>query len=266
MYDKSKSFSPAYIAAAKTLFGAGAMSYSAGNRYLNNAMANSIGARSGGPNVVTTRVRRPMRGSRRSFAARVRSVAPYKHNTINDSTNTSGMLSNNIYTNSLTTKIIQGDTNAQRTGDAVQLVALKIKGVINTPTTAGAYGYRVLVGYSTKQFNVSGSTSGLTATDIFLPSSGTLWQPGAIVNPKAFTVLHDSVIDINSLVTATADLAQVDIKVPVTGKFDYISDGSVYGKTRNLYMIVIAAVVGGSSGITACGTYALNTDLIFQDI
>lgn len=261
IYDPYKPFNPIYMGAAKALFGAGRGSYSAAGKYINSMLKSS-----GGPNVTTTQVRKRVKSKRKSFAARVRALEAYKHNTINDSVNAAaGITANTIYTNSITTKVTQGDTNADRTGDAIQLVALKIKGVINSATTAGAYGYRILVGWSTKQFNVSGSAAGLGLTDIFLPSTGANWTPSAIVNPKAFTVLHDSMVDINSQITATADLAQVDIKVPLSGKFEYVSSGSVYGKTRNLYLIVIPAVIGGTSGTTQCGSYAFNTDLIFQD-
>lgn len=260
IYEPYKKFSPSYVGLAKTLFGGGAASYAASNRYLNRQLG-----RSGGNAVNVSYVRKPRRGSKRTFAAKVRSLESYKHYPINDNVNTANLVANTVYTTSVTTKVVQGDANYQRTGDAIQLVALKIKGVISSATAAGAYGYRVIVGYSTKQYNLSGSAAGLGMTDIFIPGTGTNWSPSAIINPKAFTCLHDSMIDINSQVTATSDLAQVDIKVPLSGKFDYITDGSVYGKTRNLYIIVIAAVIGGVTGTTSCGSYAFNSDLIFQD-
>jgi len=142
---------------------------------------------------------------------------------------------------------------------------LKIKGNIQSASTAGGYAYRIIVGYSTAQKNVTASSLGLVNTDIFLAGTGTNFIGGAIINPKAFTVLHDSVVDINSPVAATADIAQIDIKVPLSGKFDYIGENGVYGKVRNLYIVVIGAVIGGTTGTTACGSYFLNSDLVFQD-
>jgi len=218
----------------------------------------------GSNRVYTSRVARRI-GSSRSFAARVRSLSSYHHNNIADSSNNTNMTHNSIYTTSITPKVGQGDSNAARNGDAIQLISLRVKGYISSDSNAGAFGYRILVGYHTKQFNVLASTSGLSATDIFLPSSGASWQPGAIINPKAFTCLYDSSVDINSAIASTVDLAQLDFKVPLSGKFEYISDGSVYGKTRNLYMIVIGGKHGGTAGVTSAGFFSLNTDLIFQD-
>ena len=208
--------------------------------------------------------RRPAK-SRKTFAKRVRSLAPYKHNTLNDTTNQTAMTHGTIYTTNLTSKVGQGTTNTDRIGDFIHPVSLKCRGVINTPATTGAFEYRILVGYSGEEYNVSASNAGLITSEIFLPSTGAGFTTNAIVNPKAFTCLYDEVVDINSLVATASDLKSVAFTVPLAGKFPYQSTGSVFGKVKNLYMVVIGNVIGGVVGTTATGTYLFNTDLVFQD-
>jgi len=213
--------------------------------------------------MVVSKKRRGLK--RRSFADRVRRLAPYKHNTLADSTVTNAMTHNTIYTTNLTAKITQGDTNQDRNGDSLVLAAVKVSGIIHTPTTSGAYNYRVLLLYSGEEYNVTASAAGLANTEIFLPNGGGSFMTRAIINPKTCTVLHDQMYDVNSLVTATSDNITCNFKVNLKGKFPYQSSGSVFGKNRNIYLVVISAVVGGTSGVTASGTYFLNTDVIFQD-
>lgn len=72
-------------------------------------------------------------------------------------------------------------------------------------------------------------------------------------------------IDINSLVATASDLKTIAFTVPLSGKFSYQASAAVFGKMKNLYIVVIAHVVGGVNGTTACGSMVLNTDLVFQD-
>jgi len=216
-------------------------------------------------NTMTVRRRALRRGSSNSFANRVRSLAPYKHNAIPDASNTAVMTHNTIYTTSITAKVAQGDTNADRDGDAIILTAFKWSGVYNSPTTAGAYICRVLIGYSGEEYNVTGSNAGLIAAELFLPGTGGSFFARAIVNPKAFTVLSDTFYDVNSLITTTSDVKTVEGKIQLSGKFPYQQSTSAFGKFKNLYMVVISGVVGGVSGTTASGSFFINTDLIFQN-
>jgi len=231
-----------------------------------SAYMNRNAYRGHGQMTKVNRKRKARNGGRSSsFAARVRSLEPYKHNTINDSTINNTLVHNSIFTTNLTSKITQGTANTDRIGDAVYLVSLKLKGLVNTPTTAGAYCYRVIIGWSGEEYNVSASTSGLTTAEIFLPTQGGNFPGGSNINPKAFTCLYDEFIDINSIVTAVADLQTMSIKVPLNQKFVYQASGSIYGKLKNLYLVVIAHVVGGTTGTTACGSMVLNADVVFQD-
>jgi len=175
------------------------------------------------------------------------------------------MLHNLIYTFNATSLITQGTTNEGRLGDAINLEALKIRGYYNSATTDGAYMFRMIIGYSGEEIttgNVFVTVTGLTAGQIFLPNAPA--NITAIVNPKAFTVLHEEVIDINSQIAGSFDVASIAKTVLLKQKFDYQDTGSIFGKTKNLYIVIVAHVVGGVAGTTAAGECVLGTDLIFK--
>lgn len=189
---------------------------------------------------------------------------PAKHLTYYSAAN---LLHNSIYTICPTQAITQGDTNASRDGDQIQTCALKVKGQFFTDTAAAGYSYRILVGYSGEEYT-TGTTwniSGLGEAEIFLPNTGSGHRVSAIVNPKAFTVLHDQLVDVNSLLDGISDVASFDFTVGLGDqKFYYQSTGSVFGKTRNLYIVVIACKVGGTLGTTDSGDIQMTGDLIFK--
>jgi len=205
-------------------------------------------------------------GTRNSFAKRVRALSGYKHNTQTDSVVGGTMLHNNIYTSSMTTKIAQGDGNTDRDGDSVHLTALKVKGVIHSGAASNGFVYRVLVLWQGEEFNVSHTTSGLAAADIFLPNQGGGFVATGNINPKACTVLYDEVVTINSLVATTSDMKEVCFNVPINQKFDYQAAGSVNGKFKNLYFVIIGGVIGGTNNVTSVGSAFFNTDLVFQNM
>lgn len=190
----------------------------------------------------------------------------------NDNVVTSNVLHNTIYSNNITAKVTQGTADDTRQGDSIFLQGLKIKGTVQTPTASNGYQYRVLVGWSGKEFNVAGfgtpgASTGLSAADIFLPFTGALFQTAAVVNPKAFTVLYDQTLDLNSQLSGVSDLAGLDMYIPMNKKFSYQAGASLMGKTKNLYVIVCAIVSnGGVTGVTLAGIAHLNTVLQFKNL
>lgn len=253
-------YDPAYynyaLGGAAGLVGAGISTYK--NRYMAPATTATV---RGYNNRYAVGPRRKA-GKRQSFATKVRSIAPYKHNTLSDSTNTSAMTHNTVYTTNLTSKIAQGDDNTARDGDAVFLTNAKIRGAYHSPATTSSTVVRILVGWSGEEHNVTASNAGLVSTEIFLPSSGGGLLSTAIVNPKAFTVLHDYVIDTNSLVAASTDVTSFAFNVPIKQKFLYQNTASVFGKVRNLYIVVIGSIIGGAGSV---GTFLINSDVVFQN-
>jgi len=212
--------------------------------------------------VIRKKKKSRMSGRGTSFAQRVRNLGGYKHNTQADGTVTAALTHGSIYTSGMTQKIAQGDGNGERTGDSVYLVALKVQGAIHSAAAVtGANMYRIIVCWSGEEYNVTGSTSGLTYAEMFHPNANT-FACNAIVNSKAITVLYDEMVTINSLLTTTAEAVQINFKVPLNQRFSYQAAGSTMGKVKNLYVVVIGSIVGGSGSV---GNFFFNTDLIFQD-
>lgn len=216
----------------------------------------------GTQNMVTTR--RKKRTNKRSFASKLMSVQPAKHQS---GQTIATLLHDQIWSFNATAAITQGDTNANRTGDYVHLAAIKIKGFFNSAVTAGAYSYRIIVGYTGEEYsNTSLASTALTDTEIFIPNTTANFRGAGLVNPKAFTCLYDETIDINSEITATLTLKSYAFTVQLDKKFPYQASASVFGKTQNLMVVVIGGVAGGTLGITAAGGTTLSYDLIFKDI
>jgi len=225
-----------------------------------------IGQRFRGPAAPTrTLVRRKkkaVRGYRNSFAARVRNLGSYKHNTQSDATVTSAMTHNSIYTTALTTKIDAGDGIGQRDGDAIFINAVKIQGAVHSAAAVtGANMIRILILWSGEEYNVTASTSGLTNAEIFHAGASALVSQG-MINSKAVTCIYDETVDINSLLTTTAEVKSIYASVPINQKFNYQAGASVFGKVKNLYLVVVGSIIGGSGSV---GNFLLNTDVIFQN-
>lgn len=196
----------------------------------------------------------------------VRNMHGYKHNIIPDATFTNNMTHNTIYSTNILAKIGQGTSDQQRDGDGIYIAAFKLRGVMKSSSTSGAYQFRVLIGWSGEEYNVSASASGLTSAEIFLPVVPTSWMSTAMVNPKTFTCIYDQTIDINSLIAASSDIVGMNFNVPINQKFMYQQTASVFGKFKNLYAVIIGCVDGGTPGTTACGTFYCNTDTVFQNL
>lgn len=225
----------------------------------------AVYATGGSKTMVTTHKRRKT-GRRMSLRELVKRTESAKHFSFE---NNGALTHNTIFTCVPTQGITQGTSNIGRIGDSVYLCALKISGNMQAHTTAGAYSYRILVGWSGEEVTTVGASSslvsGLGGTEIFLPGTFTSWTPNGIVNPKAFTVLYDQTVDINSLVTATSDLSSFAFTVPLNQNFNYQASGSIQGKSRNLCVIVIGSVAFGVTGVTNAGTCVWTADLVFKE-
>lgn len=209
---------------------------------------------------MTQTKRRKRGGNLQSFRSHMLNNTSAKHFT--DTGNVS-MLHDNIYSFNITAQITQGDSNSNRDGDSINLEALKIRGFFSSSSIAGAYGFRMLVGYSGEEYTAANfTTSGLTGGEIFLPGAPTNYT--ALVNPKAFTCLLDFNVDINSQIADTSDLASFFKSVLLKQKFDYQATGSQMGKTKNLYIVVIGNAVGGTLATTIVGETIIGTDCIFK--
>lgn len=206
-----------------------------------------------------TKQRRKRVRFRKSFKQKVMSIPPAKHLTGDSQTIIS---QNTVFTLGLTTQIVQGDSNAQRDGDSIYLEALKINGHFQAAAASNAYKCRIIIGYSGEEFAPNVFTSAqLANTDVFFPA--TFWA-NAIVNPKAFTVLYDTTLDVNSQVSDVSTLQSYSATVPLKRMHPYQSNGSQFGKTRNLYAVVVPYAVGAAAA-SDVGSIYMNYDLIFKN-
>lgn len=188
------------------------------------------------------------------------------HSTISDTTAGTSMTHNTIYTLNITQAITQGTSNSNRQGDSIFMSSLALKGMVFSAVTANAYQFRILVGWSGVEYAAATLTSGLGANEIFLPSTGASFQTNGIINPKAFQAIYDNTIDINSQVAATIDICRIVERLRLNHKFNFRQGGSTFGDTRNLYLVAIACVNGGTTGVTAAGQAFVATDLVFKNL
>jgi len=214
--------------------------------------------------VMVTQRKKPRLAKRNTVKKEIMAMATTYHDTIPDNEIVNSTLNHNlVYSFNITAQVVQGTLNSSRQGDSIYIAALKFRAFIQSAAPANAYSYRILIGWSGEEaVPTTLLTTGLTANEVFLPLTGVNWTPNSIVNPKAFTVLYDATIDIDSQIAAVATGKSFMATVPINQKFDYQSSASIYGKNKNLYVVVCPAQIGGGP----CGSIFMATDLIFKNL
>jgi len=205
---------------------------------------------------------------KKSFKTMVMSIEPGKHNTFN--TSLAACLPTQTYSFIPTQNILIGNDNQSRRGDQIYLCALKLSGSFFTNVTAACYKYRMIVGWTGEEYTASGiantwSSGGVTSGEIFLPNTDTASKMNGIINPKAFTVLYDQTWDINSMIAAASENQSYAFTVPINQTFNYQATAATMGKLKNLYVVIVGNVFGGTGGITQIGATFMATDLIFKE-
>lgn len=200
------------------------------------------------------------------------SMAATYHDTQNDTNLAQNMTHNNLYSNNLTAKVTQGLNGTGRQGDQIFITGVRIKGNYVTNPASNGYQFRLIIGWSGEEYDPttlgsSGAGTGLTPADVFLENTGGHLLTSAPINPKAFTALYDQVIDLSSQLSATQEIQHLDAYVPLRKKFPYQALGSVYGKSKNLYVVCLAGVSGGGVPLTtAVGSVNMNSVLSFKNL
>jgi len=206
-----------------------------------------------------TKLRRKRVGLHKTFKQKVLSIPPAKHLVGNDRR---AIGSDTLYGVNITAQVTQGDSISQRDGDAIYNEALKIKGHYESDTVSNAYKCRILVGYSGEEYTSAiFSATTLTGSEVFFTNANNY---NAIVNPKAFTVLYDTTMDLNSQVEGDATIQSFETTIQLKQMFPYQASASVYGKNKNLYLLVVPYGVGIAQG-TGVGTISCSWDLIFKN-
>lgn len=174
------------------------------------------------------------------------------------------IVSNSILCHNLTAQISQGSTDGSRIGDEVHLSSFIGNFRYVTDAASAYYTCRVLIGYSGEEFNPSTTafTTGLTSSQLFVatPSGGAQ----GVVNTKAFTVLYDNLMQVNSTISGIQEGQTIRFNQSLAGKFKYQEAGAIYGKTKNLY-IVVCPEANASTAPPTAGFIVLNGVLKYKD-
>jgi len=248
------------------------------NRYFRPSAAKAItalvsGARMGGSastkyNRSYTRsyTKTKRKNASKSFSMKkyIRSTLPAKHCPFSDITVTG--THNTLYSFGPSQTIVRGTGNDQRIGDSAHMLSMKINGfVASNAAITKAVEVRIITLWSGEEYACGTSlTAGLTMGEIFLTSATPSWGPNGLINPKAVTVLDDRVINLNNSINSVADVESINYTVPLNTDFDWQAAGSVYGKTRNLYVVVVGSILDGTIGSTIWGLINLSADLVFK--
>jgi len=240
-----------------------AANYFRGGAFTNSAAKKRARSRGATQTLVTSK--RQKKSGKKSFHSLMVQNTPAKHYT-NAILQT--LTHSTMYFFAPPQQVVLGDAYNQRDGDYIDLIALKLKGIFQTPTASNAYSYRLIVGYSGEEYtgSATGLTVGLTDAEVFLPNTSGNWTLNGIVNAKAFTSIYDQTFDINSMEASTVELQSFSVTVPLNKKFPYQANASIFGKDKNLYVFITSGVAGGSSGVTASGTLVCGYDLIFKSV
>jgi len=213
--------------------------------------------------MVMTKTKRKSAQAKTSFKDKVFNTMSARHYTSSQGVS---MTHNTLYTANVTAGVVQGDTNATRDGDAIILCALRIKGFYNSAQDPEGYAFRIIIGYSGEEFTSTSFASGLGTNQLFLPNTALVVTSNGEINPKAFTVLHDEKITLNSEIDTVRSRQDYAISVPLNNmKFTYQESASALGKFKNLYMIIMADRVIGLSGVTDVGGTSISWDLVYKN-
>lgn len=179
------------------------------------------------------------------------------------------MLHANIYSCNITANVVEGPSDDERIGDTIHPKSLVLNYSFIAPATAGAYAYRIIVFYSGNEYSstsLATGASGFTFAELFQPTTSADSIFMAVPNPKAITILGDQLININSNITATKDIHSGRMNIRLgTSAFKYESLGSIFGKTKNLYIAVTSYVADGVTNETATGIAVVNYDFRYAD-
>lgn len=160
-----------------------------------------------------------------------------------------GMARDVIYSYNVTAQIVQGTADGNRVGDKVQLKSVELRGNYYTDVAAAFYRFRVITFWSGEEYNPSVtaySAAGVSSGEIFVQPCNSNFD--GVINTKAVTLVSDRVYDINSLITAYNDGVTVTGAFNVKQNFPFQAAGSMFGKTKNLYIAVIASWVSANAG------------------
>lgn len=201
-------------------------------------------------------------GKTMSLTKRIMNTMPAKHYKFNNATSLNKGAT--IYCWSPTQSVTRGTADDQRIGDTLTLCSLKWNGLFNSNVVSNSYIYRLIIGYTGEEFNAATFLTNYTTGELFQSSTVAAIKSNGIVNPKAFTLLYDQKFTISSNLAGVVDVMPVVGSINLKNqKFVYQSDGSVYGKYKNLVVVIMGDEIVGSAATDAGGA-SISWDFCFK--
>lgn len=206
-----------------------------------------------------------------SFHAKLLKYENALHHYFSDNTFSQGMTHNTLYTLNLTSKLLQDVTQGGRVGQEIHLLNLRVDCFLQNPvSSSNGIQYRLITLFSDIQTNAIGFASGLGVSQIFGGQSGqtgSVFTSTGITDPQRVTVVDDRHLVINPQVANIQDTINCNFVVPLHRKFIYETGatGGIFGKTKNLYFVIVACIPGGTTGTTNVGQLNFNADLLYKN-
>lgn len=208
-----------------------------------------------------------------SLKSAIRSLESAQHSVNPDSVcKQTPVLHNTVYTHNVTAQVILGTGNNLRTNETIYLDAIKLNAWWGS-SAALTLGQKVRVSLYWADYTYNGGGTsfgtgiGLSAFALQTAggtSTGTQLTPNFLPDPKKITMIYDEIITVNQQTAATSDVESLNATVPLKRSFNYTPQ-TVYGSDRNLYLMVCAASVNGSAGVTNQGDIYISYDMIFRN-
>ena len=195
----------------------------------------------------------------------IRNQASPMHLAIGDGVNSVTLTHNTIQTQNMLIFLTPGTTQYQRTGDNVFLEALKINATWEGPSVSsnGATLRMILCYHDDYHATNYINGSGLGLSDLQMTGTGQARTTAMITDPKKVTVVDDRTFTLNQSLAGVSEKCAITYTVPLKKRFTF-QPTTQEGKDRNLYLVVVADISGGSTGSTVCGQLYLNQDLIYK--
>lgn len=171
-----------------------------------------------------------------------------------------------FYTMSPLTNITEGAGIDERQADKIHLLNWKVKLHLYTPTTANKVSYRIIILWHDTEYATGSdafSTARLTSSNTMINYDNPL---NSFVDYKQCTPVYDEIHSLPIPVQSsqiTSKCFEIDLKLD---KMYTFRSGTNYSSgQKQLYLLMIPFIEGGTIGTTSCGGYESQWLLTYKD-
>lgn len=179
------------------------------------------------------------------------------------SVTSSALTHNTLYTMSPIQGLAKGTASNERVADQIYLRKLVITGDLQNSGAQSNVLHRILVLWTDQQTATTwGFNSVFGSSNIFYTTTNYAF---AMINNKLNnTIICDRTVKAEADIGSSIKSKQFKIVCPIFKKIQW-QFSSTYLKERQLYVVVIPHVPGGSTGVTVAGTANYNALLTYTD-